>query len=126
MKNRLFSELKKHILICAIGFLYYLLVLLTDFYIPCVFKMITGLKCPGCGITRMIMAIFRLDFSAAFRSNQLLFVALPPMGMIYITKKVHYIRTGTKMSNGKILNFTAYLFIVVLVIFGIARNLPIN
>lgn len=126
MKNRLFIELKKHIAVCFIGFVYYLWISITGVYIPCIFRMITNLKCPGCGITHMIMGIFRLDFPSAFRANPILFVALPVMGIIYITKKAYYIRNGTKMKTGRIMNFLTYTFIIMLFIFFIVRNFILN
>ncbi|MBE7036448.1 MAG: DUF2752 domain-containing protein [Ruminococcaceae bacterium] len=126
MKKRLIDELKKHILICGIGILYYLWVVITNIYIPCVFKMITGLKCPGCGITHMIVSLCRFDFLAAFQSNSLLLVILPIIGIFYLVKKIHYIRYGTKILNGKITHFFEYLLLVLVIIFWIVRNLPLN
>ena len=46
-------------------------------YINCPIKEITGLYCPGCGITRMLQAILQLNFYQAFRYNPLLFISLP-------------------------------------------------
>ena len=34
--------------------------------IPCVFFSITGVECPGCGMTRAILSAFKLDFKEAF------------------------------------------------------------
>lgn len=42
--------------------------------IPCLFRSITGLECPGCGNTRAAFALLRLDFGAAFRYNPMFFV----------------------------------------------------
>lgn len=49
-----------------------LVLLLTD--IGCVFKLVTGLSCPGCGMTRAWLSAFRLDFSAAFAYHPLFWV----------------------------------------------------
>lgn len=125
MKNRLLSELKKHILIFSIGFLYYLWVVITNIYIPCIFKLITGLKCPGCGITHMIISLCRFDFLTAFKSNELLFITLPIAGIIYITKRIYYIRNGIKMTEGKVMHFLEYSFLGLIIIFWIVRNLPL-
>ena len=40
--------------------------------IPCVFNLITGYYCPGCGITRMFISIYKLDFYQATVNNILL------------------------------------------------------
>lgn len=33
---------------------------------PCVFRTVTGVPCPGCGLSRAWLAALRLDFGAAF------------------------------------------------------------
>ena len=69
MKNRIIN----------ISFLIIISILILEdiISIPCPFHFITGLYCPGCGITRMIKSILKLDFYQAFRYNQLLFILLP-------------------------------------------------
>lgn len=37
----------------------------------CLFRRLTGIPCPGCGMTRAFLAAFRLDFSEAFRMHPL-------------------------------------------------------
>lgn len=126
MKIRIIKELKNHILICLIGLIYYLWVSFTNLYIPCVFRLITGLKCPGCGITGMIMAICRFDFREAFYLNPCLFIILPIAGIIYAIDKVHYIKTGTKRKPQNTVKMLEYLMLAFLIIFGIVRNIPIK
>ena len=126
MKIRFIRELKKHILICVIGLLYYLWISVTNLYIPCVFRMITGLKCPGCGITSMIMAVCRFDFKSAFSENPFLFITLPILGIIYAVNRGYYIKTGTRIKNGKVMRVLEYILLALFIIFGIVRNiLPI-
>lgn len=48
----------------------------TWFYPPCVFNLLTGLLCPGCGGTRALHALLHGDVAAAFAFNPLLFVAM--------------------------------------------------
>lgn len=36
---------------------------------PCVFHLLTGYWCPGCGITRMLHALVHLDIAGAWRMN---------------------------------------------------------
>lgn len=50
--------------------------------IPCLFRLVTGLKCPGCGITTLILRLGRGDLAGAFWANPFLFVTLPlPVGL---------------------------------------------
>lgn len=51
--------------------------------LECPWKKNFGIDCPGCGSTRMIKAILRLDFYQAFRYNPLIF-SLCILGIIYL------------------------------------------
>lgn len=123
MKKRLISELKKHILIFAAGIAYFIWVCTTNIYIPCIFNKITGLKCPGCGITHMIISVCRFDFLQAFQANPFLFVVLPVMVTFYIVNKVHYIYKGTKIKRGKIISCLEYILLALTILFWIGRNI---
>jgi len=46
------------------------------FYPPCVFRMLTGLQCPGCGTTRALHHLLHGRFEEAFRLNPMLFVLM--------------------------------------------------
>lgn len=59
--------IKKHKGILSLGFcllLYVLFLYLTG--IGCPIKFISGLCCPGCGMTRAVISAIRLDFKEAF------------------------------------------------------------
>lgn len=43
----------------------------------CVFYHMTGVPCPGCGMTRAYLAAMRLDFAEAFRMHPLWPVTVP-------------------------------------------------
>lgn len=46
-------------------------------YLGCYFRRITGLDCPGCGLTRGFIALFHADFAEAFRVNALTYLVAP-------------------------------------------------
>ena len=46
------------------------------FYPACQFHRLTGLNCPGCGMTRALYALLHGNVSAALRDNALLVLAL--------------------------------------------------
>ncbi len=126
MKTRFISEQKKHPLICTPGLSYILRVHFTNLYFPCPFRLITGLKCPGCGITHMIVALFRFDFKNAFLANPLLFTMLPFAAVIYISNKVHYVRTGIKKRYSKRERIIEYILLSLVLIFWIIRNIQMT
>lgn len=63
--------------IFGVGVLYAFLILHTPFRIPCLFREVTGLQCPGCGTSRMALALMRFDIPAAFAYNPVAFFASP-------------------------------------------------
>lgn len=90
--------------------------------IPCPIRLATGLLCPGCGVSRMCMALLRLDFAAAWQANPAILCLLPLLLAIAGDMAVRYVRTGSSAAKGWSAVAT-WVAIVVLVIFGIARNL---
>ncbi len=49
----------------------------------CIFKVLTGFDCPGCGSQRAIHAMLNGDFVAAWNYNAAIFFALP-LAAVYI------------------------------------------
>lgn len=122
MRQRLLSETIKFIAILLIGIAYYLLVSHFGISIPCLFNYATGLLCPACGITRMIIAIVHLDFVSAFHYNMALFITLPVIFAIFISYEIAYIKSG-KRKLGRFSNALLWFEIVLLLIFGVLRNI---
>ncbi|MDY2908306.1 MAG: DUF2752 domain-containing protein [Candidatus Faecimonas sp.] len=90
-------------------------------YINCPIKEITGLYCPGCGITRMLQAILQLNFYQAFRYNPLLFISLP----FFIFFTIEGIITKKDPLYNKIPNKILITIIIIFIIYGMLRNLPL-
>ena len=57
--------------IFGVGVLYAFLILHTPFRIPCLFREVTGLQCPGCGTSRMALALMRFDIPAVLLQRPL-------------------------------------------------------
>lgn len=101
---------------------YYFLLTFFNIGIPCLFHKFTGLLCPGCGITRMVLAILRLDFKSAFQYNQVIFVSSP--FIIYLCIRLYISWLINKPYNLSLVEkVLVYVLIIVLLIFGIYRNL---
>jgi len=48
-----------------------------DITVPCIWKSLFHLSCPGCGLTSAAIDILKLDWAAAWDSNPLVYVVLP-------------------------------------------------
>ena len=57
-------------------------------------RLLTGLQCPGCGVTRMCLALLRLDVSGAWKANPVLLLLLPLLGGLLGYRAVVYVPTA--------------------------------
>ena len=121
MRKRFFRVLKKYLIVLGAGILYFVFTSVTKIGIPCPFYYITGLQCPGCGISRMMLALARLDFTQALQYNPFIFLTLPILLFIIFYSDYLYIKTGNG-SLGK-WNFLMAAELAGLLIFGVVRNI---
>lgn len=99
---------------------YYVFSSITHIYIPCPVHLFTGLNCPGCGVTRMIISMLHGDFSKAFRYNQLLFISTPIFIILVINLVICNFR-GSKPLIKKIPDWLYLIYFIILIIFMIIR-----
>ena len=94
----------------------------TGLGIPCIFNYISGLKCPGCGISRMCMALMRFDLESAFHYNMVLFILSPVLSLVFAYQIYRYIRFNeTRLT--KVQSAVIYIAIALLIFWGIFRNI---
>ena len=120
-EDRLRKTLIKYSVILGIGLLYLIFVLSTGIRIPCLFYELTGLKCPGCGVTRMLVSIARLDFAAALHYNPFLFVTGPIIVAYLAAAETKYVLHGNR-SMGK-WQLLLWAELILLLAYGILRNI---
>lgn len=117
MKNNIY------ILIGAlVVFLYLIFSFITGLSIPCAFHEITHLLCPGCGVTRMFKALLEGNIIKAFYYNQLIFISLPIFLVLFIDL-VYCNFKNKKCLLLKIPNSVYYVYIVILLVFAVVRNI---
>jgi hypothetical protein len=93
-----------------------------SFYPVCQFHRLTGLNCPGCGMTRAVYALLHGDFMMALRDNALFVVAL---GMLALRGGWFALNQFRGRANGEF--FPAkllWLLLAVALVFTGLRNLP--
>ena len=121
-KHRLRRLLLQAGLILGIGLAYAVFAGLTGLSIPCPFHALTGLLCPGCGVTRMCLALLTLDLSAAWAANPVLLLLLPVLAALLARPGARYVKPGrAALSRGE--SALVWGRAAVLLLWGIARNL---
>ncbi|MFM9330124.1 DUF2752 domain-containing protein [Paenibacillus mesotrionivorans] len=119
--NRLPRPLPKKLLpltAAAAGGLLYLKVWLpyTHIGIPCPVYTVTGFYCPGCGITRMLLALLELEPAQALRFNALPFVLIPLYLLHWTTK-----RKGMKRTSSVVMG----IMLALTLSYGVLRNFEV-
>lgn len=115
------NQFKTAIFFIVIGLIYYIITQLTSFRIPCPIQSITGLFCPGCGITHFFICIVHLDFIGAVKENYavaFLIIVLGIPKLIQIIWKPNCLKKNSRL--WQILIFISLIFVI---IFGILRNI---
>ena len=107
-----------------LGILYLILGSKYNFLIHCPIYEITGLYCPGCGITRMLISILKGEFYQAFRYNPLLFGLMPLIILYFIDLGIAQI-TKKKTLVLKLEPYIWYGLVGIFIIYGILRNIPL-
>ena len=110
-------------LILAAGLGYAAWVRATGLGVPCPFHALTGLYCPGCGITRCLSALLQGSWQAALRSNAAIVALAPLFVWLGWAAARSYLASGSVRLT-KRQNVAVYAAIAVLAAFGVARNLP--
>ena len=109
--------------LAAVGLCYAAWVQATGLGVPCLFHALTGLYCPGCGVTRCANALLHGNWRAALQSNAAVLVLFPFFVWLALAAARSYLAHGSVRLT-KRQNTAVYVAIAVLVIFGVARNIP--
>lgn len=114
-------KIRDIIVLIVIFLIYTVLIISFDIGIPCVFYEITGLYCPGCGITRLCLSLFEGDIYQAFRYNPIIFIDLPILFILFVLNIFLKKNKNIKKITDVIIIFLA----TITIIFGVIRNIPI-
>ena len=108
------------VLLAGIG--YGMICKTTSLGIPCILHEITGLDCPGCGMTRAVLALARLDLAAAFGYNHLWPLIIGYLLWVGIGSSIAYVKRGEICYlPGKI--WVHAVLLTAVVAYGVLRNI---
>ena len=122
MRNRLLKAIRIYMILALAAIAYYIFYLWSGYGIPCLFRTLTGLSCPGCGISRMFAAILNGNLNEAFGYNRLVFITLPVFVLYAARYTFFYVRDGY-CRDGRVLNAAKWLMAAAFIIFGVMRNI---
>ena len=121
VKKRLRTLLLRGGITVAILLLYYLFTRLTGLGIPCPLHALTGLHCPGCGISRMCIALLSGDFTGAVRANLLAMLILPVAAVLVTRRLYHYVRYG-RSDLHRVEYVLIAIAVIAAIVFAVLRN----
>ena len=109
------------VFLLALVILYLLCGIFFDFFIPCPFRTITGLRCPGCGLSHAAVSLARLDIRGAFRENALF---IPIYSYILFAAAREFIPSENKDPRVEVIGRRIdFVFFIVIILWWILRNI---
>jgi len=86
----------------------------------CLFFELTGFSCPGCGISRMLYKFLDFKFVEGMRFNYFLAITMPFVLFIIVYSVYLYVKN--KKAN-KVFNVCCIVYLFLLIVWGIVRNI---
>ena len=121
MKKRAKETVKNAAVLIAVAIAYYIFYRITDIGLKCPLHTLTGLLCPGCGITRMFTSLLNFDLAGALYYNAAVLLLLPFWCAVIISHYAEYIKNGDRILKTwhKVI---LIISIVLMAAYGILRN----
>lgn len=90
-------------------------------FVPCPLHALTGLWCPGCGMTRALHHLLHGDLAAAFSSNLFLPLVVVIVGWAWLAWARPQVPKVTHVVTARVWTW----LIAAAVAYGVLRNLPV-
>ena len=111
---------RRYAIVLALLISYFPFTRLTGLSISCPFRALTGYRCPGCGISSMFLALSEGEISEAFHCNQVLFFMIPLLVLAAVVKVIFL--PEFLFPKSRFYRVSTIAAIVVLIVFGVLRN----
>lgn len=120
MQKRIKKVLVSLLIIISILGIYFLAYSRLEFIrIKCLFHELTGLNCPGCGITRMILSFLQFDFYSGIKYNYFLGYTF----IVIIFMVGYFIYSYIYNKKIKQIEYFNMFYLVLFILWGIIRNI---
>ena len=124
-KQRLIKLIKEVAFVAGILAANAIIYALTGYGIPCVFRLVTGLKCPGCGLTHAYIELLKGNIHGAMNYNALSITLMPVLALYLFIKAVIFVKNGSRRTS--IVEYIFYtICLITLMLFFIYRNFIIH
>ena len=94
IRLRLKSTLKALLIVVCAGIAYITVFRMTGTGMPCLFRSVTRLLCPGCGMSHALAAVSSGHFQQAMEYNVLSLTLFPVMLLYFGYHEYRYVKTG--------------------------------
>ena len=92
----------------------------SELFPKCAFYMLTGYKCPGCGMQRMAHALLNGEVLEAFRYNAFLMVVFPLAFFLLVLE--HYRNRFRRLYMWLSFSYIGIGFLVITILWWVLRN----
>ncbi len=121
-KKRVIKLIAFILLVIALLAAYAIVFKFLNWGLPCIFRSITGLECPGCGLTRSLAAMLTFDIKRLMQLNPVLPFYIAYLSWVAVSASMRYVK-GEKDLLGGIPLWTLIVFLCVCFVHTIVRNL---
>jgi hypothetical protein len=97
-----------------------MLVVLELIHYECPIHHYLHIYCPGCGSTRMIIALLHLDIYQAFRYNPFMFILFILIGLYGVFAFIYYLKKKVLILPGK---YIGIIIVILAFTFMVLRNI---
>lgn len=118
-RTRVKIVFRRYVLLLAVGVAYLIFCRTAELSLPCLFHVMTGLDCPGCGITRLMLSLAEGDLGAVFHANEAIFILGPILCIFLLRDDLHWVLCGERKEPPRPFIF---FLLIVFAAFTIWRN----
>lgn len=96
-----------------------------EYPLPCMWYLLTGFYCPGCGAGRACYFLLHGKVMQAFSYNPLMVILLPFFCLYAAARTVDWVMTGENHIDGKMNIKMLAGILIIIFLYGVIRNIPV-